>query len=246
MEIIPAIDLMDGKTVRLKQGRYRCKLSYDIAPVDAARRWVSMGAKRLHIVDLDGAKAGRPVNSGLIGKIVKAAKVPVEVGGGFRKNVDIQKALDKGVFRVVVGSKAFQDLGFAGKCVKKFGYKIIFSADLKGSLPSVQGWEKTIDADLFIILKRFCDFGVKEIIYTNIERDGMFSGPDIGGLKQILTKTGLKVILAGGIKTIGHIRQLKKLEKAGLSGVIVGRALYEGTLDLKEAVSVGEADNTMS
>ncbi|MBU0684104.1 MAG: 1-(5-phosphoribosyl)-5-[(5-phosphoribosylamino)methylideneamino]imidazole-4-carboxamide isomerase [Candidatus Omnitrophota bacterium] len=246
MRVIPAIDLIDGKTVRLEQGKYDCKLTYDIDPVSAACKWESLGAKLLHIVDLDGAKEGRPVNISVIEKIARAVNIPVEAGGGFRTQENIQQVLDKGVWRVVVGSRAFEDMSFTGDCVKTFGEKVIFSLDVKELRPSVRGWEETVDLDVSVVLDFFINLGVKEIIYTDIKRDGMLSGPNIEALKEILQKTTIKIISAGGVKTIEHIKMLKKLEKDGLSGVIIGRALYEDTLDLKEAVDVGEADNSVS
>lgn len=246
MKIIPAIDLIEGKTVRLEQGRYDRKLSYEISPVDAACKWATKGAELIHVVDLDGAREGRPVNLTLLEEIVRAARIPVEVGGGFRQKEDIQKALDKGVFRVVVGSKVLEDFSFAQECIKDFGAKVIFSVDVKGSSPSVRGWKKTIDMDVATVLERFVDFGLKEIIYTDIKSDGTLAGPNVDGLKRILEETDLKVISAGGVKTVDHIRDLKKLENMGLSGVIIGRALYEGTIELEEAISVGKTDNTVS
>ncbi|MFH1395688.1 MAG: 1-(5-phosphoribosyl)-5-[(5-phosphoribosylamino)methylideneamino]imidazole-4-carboxamide isomerase [Candidatus Omnitrophota bacterium] len=246
MRIIPAIDLIEGKTVRLEQGKYDCKLNYDIDPVDAARKWESMGAKLIHVVDLDGAKEGHPVNISVIEKIAKAVKVPVEAGGGFRTKENIQQVLDKGVWRVIIGSRAFEDMSFARDCVKTFGEKIIFSMDVKELRPSVHGWEKTVDLDISVILDFFVNLGVQEIIYTDIKKDGMLSGPSIDNLEKILKKAKIKIISAGGIKTIEHVKMLKKLEKDGISGVIIGRALYEGTINLKEAVDVGEADNSVS
>ncbi|MDP8258064.1 MAG: 1-(5-phosphoribosyl)-5-[(5-phosphoribosylamino)methylideneamino]imidazole-4-carboxamide isomerase [Candidatus Aadella gelida] len=252
MKIIPAIDLINGKTVRLEQGKYDRKLSYDIDPVDAARKWKSMGAELLHVIDLDGAKEGKPVNLNVVEKIVKEVGVPVEVGGGFRNTGDIQKAIDIGAFRVIIGSRAFEDRSFVGKCMKEFGDKVIFSVDVIDLKASVHGWMETIDDDIYKkLLPFFLSNGVKEMIYTDIKSDGMLSGPNIEALKSIFEHVDLKIVSAGGIKDIEHIRQLKKIEakpgqSRGVSGVIIGRALYEGTIDLKEAIDVSKENNTVS
>ncbi|RKY43134.1 MAG: 1-(5-phosphoribosyl)-5-[(5-phosphoribosylamino)methylideneamino]imidazole-4-carboxamide isomerase [Candidatus Makaraimicrobium thalassicum] len=246
MKVIPAIDLMDEKTVRLEQGQYERRLSYEIGPVDAARRWEAMGAEMIHIVDLDGARQGRPVNLPVVGKIAGTVSIPVEAGGGFRTEEDIQKALDSGVWRVVVGSRALEDLAFARKCMENFGERMIISIDVKDHVPSVQGWKKTVNVDLFTVLEWFSGFGAGEIIYTDIKKDGTLSGPDIDNLERILSRIKMSMISAGGVRTLDHIKQLKTLESQGLTGVIVGRALYEGTLDLKEAIDAGKADNPVS
>lgn len=246
MKIIPAIDLIDGKTVRLKQGEYNRKISYDIDPVEAACKWESMGAELIHIVDLDGARSGHPMNLDVVEKIIKTVKVPVEVGGGFREKKDIQDALDRGVSRVVIGSKAFEEIGFAKDCITGFGDKVILSGDAKNLKPQVHGWEKALDMDLFETLRKFVSFGAKEMIFTDIQKDGMLSGPSIDSLSKLLDEVDVKIVSAGGVKTVEHVYELKKLEDKGLSGVIVGRALYEGTIDLKEAINAGKKNNTMS
>ena len=246
MKIIPAVDIIGGKTVRLEQGRYDRKLSYDVSPVEAARRWEAAGAELIHVVDLDGAKEGRPVNLGVVKEIVKAVNIPVEVGGGFRKELDIKAALDHGVGRVIVGSKAFEDIDFARDCLENFKDRVILSVDAAGLKLKVRGWKEGVDIDFFEILKKFASFGATEIIYTDIKKDGMLSGPDIPGLKNILSRTGMNIVYAGGVKNIVHIKELTKLEQEGLGGVIVGRSLYEGTIDLKEAINAGKADNPVS
>lgn len=246
MKIIPAIDLIGGKTVRLEQGKYDHKLSYDIDPVDAAREWEAMGAELIHVVDLEGAKEGRPVNLPVVEKIVQAVNVPVEVGGGFRKQVDIKNALSHGAWRVIVGSKAFEDLDFARSCLETFRQRIILSVDAKNLEPRIRGWKKSTGVDIFVIMKKFASFGASEIIYTDIQRDGTLKGPNTENIERILKEVDVKIVCAGGVKTIEDIKSLKKLEEKGLSGVIVGRALYEGTINLKEAINVGKTDNPVS
>lgn len=240
MKIYPAIDLIGGKTVRLVQGDYDKKLSYDIDPVEAAVKWESMGAEFLHIVDLDGAKAGRPVNLDVAEKIAGAVRIPVEIGGGYRNIEDIQKALDKGMRRVIVGSKAFEDKAFAKECARKFGDRVIFSVDARNGRIMSEGWELESgcdDVDMIEMFVREC--GAKEIIYTDIQKDGMLTGPSTDKLEKILDGIEVNIVSAGGIKTVEHIKELKKIESKGLSGVIIGRALYDGTIDLEEAIDAG-------
>ncbi|MFH1552138.1 MAG: 1-(5-phosphoribosyl)-5-[(5-phosphoribosylamino)methylideneamino]imidazole-4-carboxamide isomerase [Candidatus Omnitrophota bacterium] len=246
MKIIPAVDIIGGKTVRLEQGRYDRQLNYEVTPVEAARQWESMGAEMIHVVDLDGAREGRPVNLDVVKEITRAVNIPVEVGGGFRKQIDIKDALDHGVKRVVIGSRALKEMDFARDCLESFREQVILSVDAKGFKPCVEGWEKEVDLDFFDTLKKFISFGAGEIIYTDIQKDGMLTGPSTESLKEILTEVDVNIISAGGVKTLEHIRELKKLERLGLSGVIIGRALYEGTINLKEAIYVGKENNPVS
>jgi phosphoribosylformimino-5-aminoimidazole carboxamide ribotide isomerase len=243
MKIIPAVDIIGGKTVRLEQGQYDRELNYDISPVEAARKWEAIGAELIHVVDLDGAKEGRPVNLDTIEEVVKAVNVPVEVGGGFRKELDIKDGLNRGIWRVVVGSSALEDLDFARNCVENFQDRIVLSVDAEGYKPRVRGWEKATELDLFEVMKKFVSFGAKELIYTDIKRDGTLTGPNIENIRKILTEVGVRIISAGGIKTVDHVKELKALEPMGLSGVIIGRALYDGTINLREAIDAGKTDN---
>ncbi len=246
MKIIPAIDIMKGKTVRLEQGKYDRKLDYAMTPIEAARKWEAMGAGLIHVVDLDGARAGKPENFPIAQDIAQAVKIPVEIGGGFREKSDIEYALGLGIWRVVIGSRALEDINFAKDCLESFGERVILSIDAENMEPRVHGWEKGTGLDLLDVLEKFISFGAKEIIYTDIQKDGTLSGPSVENLEKILKQLDVKIISAGGVKTVEHVKELKKLEGLGLSGVIIGRALYEGTIDLKEAINVGEADNTVS
>ena len=238
MKIIPAIDLIAGQTVRLEQGQYNNKLTYNINPIDAAKKWKAIGSKFLHIIDLDGAREGVPKNLDIVKNIINKIDIKIQLGGGFRKYEDIKKVLDFGVNRVIVGSRALEDLYFAETIFKEFNNKVIFSIDAKDFQPKIHGWEKSLDYDVFDLIEKFKSFGVQEIIFTDIKKDGMLSGPSIDVLKTILLKTKIKIISAGGIKTVQDVLALKQIENLGISGVIIGRALYEGTIDLKEAISV--------
>ena len=246
MKIFPAVDVIKGKTVRLEQGDFDRKLSYDMAPVDAARKWEDMGAEVIHVVDLEGAKAGGPRNLDIATEIARTVNVPVQLGGGFRRQIDIKKALNAGVWRVVVGSKALEEFAFARDVIETFKDRVIISVDAKSYDLKSRGWEEKVEGEFFYVLDKFVSFGAKEIIYTDILVDGTLSGPSIDRIEEILDKVDVKIIAAGGIKDVEHIRQMKRLEPKGLTGVIIGRALYEGTIDLKEAIDAGKADSAVS
>jgi len=246
MKIIPAIDIIDGRTVRLEKGRYDQKLSYAVDPVEAAREWELLGAELLHVIDLDGARQGGPVNLYVIEEIARAVNIPIQVGGGYRRESDIKWALDKGEWRVVVGTKALEEVDFARDIIDVFKERVILSVDADREKIHTHGWSKALDLNLSDVIERFISFGAKEIIYTDISKDGTLSGPDTDLLKKVFEKHNASFIYAGGIRTIDHLRELRALEKAGLIGIIVGRALYDGTLDLKEAIDACEADNTVS
>ena len=245
MKVIPAIDIMGGRTVRLEQGRYDRRLRYDIAPVDAAREWESRGAELIHVVDLDGARDGWPVNLSVVSAIAQAVNIPVEAGGGFRNEADIEKALGTGIWRVVVGSKALEEKDFARNILENFREQVIPSLDADKDRLRIHGWKKPLDLDIFKALDRFVSYGAGEVIYTAISKDGTLAGPDTGSLKKIIGEFDIGFIYAGGVKNVEHIRELKELEHMGLTGVIVGRALYDGTLDLGEAINACKADNPM-
>jgi phosphoribosylformimino-5-aminoimidazole carboxamide ribotide isomerase len=246
MKVIPAIDIIGGKTVRLVRGSYSRKMSYTVHPVDAAREWESCGAGFLHVVDLDGAKAGKPVNLDVAEQIAKSVDIPVELGGGYRKVSDIKKALDKGIWRIIIGSKAIEEPEFAREVIKSFKSRVILSVDADKEKLKTRGWERSVGLNIFEMVEKFKAYGAKEMIYTDISRDGTLSGPDAVFLKKFLIRTKIKCVYAGGIKTLAHIKKLKKLSGLGLTGVVVGRSIYDGTLDLEEAVNACEEDNTVS
>lgn len=236
MLIIPAIDLQGGSVVRLVQG-YKEKKVYSNDPVKVAKAWVNQGAKFLHIVDLDGAFSGVAKNLKSVKAIIRAIKVPVEFGGGVRSIATINKMLKLGVARVVLGTKAIEDKEFLKNAFAKFGDKIIVGVDAKEGKLMVKGWKagyKNTDAIEFSLqLKKI---GFKELIYTDILKDGTLSGPNIGEIKRLLKITGLKIVASGGISRLSDLDKLKMLEKDGLSAVIIGKALYEGRFTLPQAL----------
>lgn len=239
MLIIPAIDLKDGCVVRYVRGRLDKKV-YSKDPLKTARHWVKAGARLLHIVDLDGAFTGTPKNLDIVKAIAENVCLPIQFGGGIRKIETIKKLLDWGVWRVVLGTKAVVDKAFLKKAFSKFNQGIIVSLDTKDNLLSIKGWKNTYKKmgvlSFAMMLK---DMGFKQLIYTDTLKDGTLSGPNIKAIKGLLKETGLKLIASGGISSLEDIYKLKKLEGRGLSGVIIGKALYEGKFTLSEAQTYG-------
>ncbi|MBL7070993.1 MAG: 1-(5-phosphoribosyl)-5-[(5-phosphoribosylamino)methylideneamino]imidazole-4-carboxamide isomerase [Candidatus Omnitrophica bacterium] len=238
MQIIPAIDLKDGKVVRLTRGDYQQVKVYSDDPVRIAKNWQDQGASTLHIVDLDGALAGKPKNSGSVAKIVKAVGIPVELGGGLRSEKDISGAFKSGASKVVLGSKAVEEVDVVKDAINKYGEKIIVSIDSRDGLVMLQGWTKASTVKAIDLAKKVEGLGAFAVIYTDITVDGTLSGPNLDGLDDFLSKVNISVISAGGISSLDDIKRLKALDRKNLYGVIVGKALYEGALDLKEAISI--------
>lgn len=239
MLIIPAIDLKDGCVVRLRQGKAEDKTIYSFDAVKIARQWKAQGAGLIHIVDLDGAFSGRPKNISLVKKILKSIDTRIEFGGGVRNLATIKALLDLGVYRVALGTRAIEDPVFLTEAFKKFKNKIIVSIDAQSGRMKTKGWKKdSKEKDLISFARSLGKIGFKRLIYTDTLKDGTLTGPDIKGVTEILKKTGLKVIASGGVSSLGDLVKLSKLERYGLEGVIVGKALYEGRFTLKEALGI--------
>jgi len=238
MLIIPAIDLRGGKVVRLFQGRFDREKIYSSDPVKAAKHWAKQGAKFLHIVDLDGASGGSPKNLDALKKIIAQVGIPLEFGGGVRSMETISALLGLGVQRVVLGTRAANDEQFLKKAFKKFADKIIVSIDAKADKVLTQGWKNSTSKEVLDFAGELKGIGFKQVIYTDISRDGALSGPNILGIKELIRKTGLNVIASGGVSDLKDLIKLKGLQKKGVSGVIVGKALYEGKFTLAEALKI--------
>ncbi len=237
MIIFPAIDLRGGKCVRLIQGDFDKETVYSDDPQATALKWQFLGAKFLHVVDLDGARAGSPQNLDAIKKILAAVKIPIEVGGGIRTLEDTEKLLSLGVRRVILGSVAVENISLVEAAVKKFGDKIVVGIDARGGFVAVHGWEKSSAVKADELAKKIVAAGVKTIIYTDISKDGMLSGVNTKTFTELAKYSGAEIIASGGVKSIEDIRALKA---AGIAGVIVGKAIYTGALDLKSAIEVVE------
>jgi len=239
MLIIPAIDLKDGCVVRYVQGKLNKKV-YSRDPVKTAKHWAIQGAQMIHVVDLDGAFSGEPLNIGIVKEIAANVNVPIQFGGGVRKSETIKTLIEAGVSRVILGTRAIEDDKFLKKAYKDFGDKVIISLDAKDDSLATKGWKETAKKvkvlDFALRLKKM---GFKEVVYTDTLKDGTLKGPNILGIKNLLKATGLKVIASGGMSSLEDVRKLKILEKSGLVGVIIGKALYEGKFTLPQAIKLG-------
>ncbi len=240
MLVIPAIDIKGGRVVRLLQGKYEEETIYSDDPVSVARDWQDKGAMLVHIVDLDGALMGELKNIEIVEKIVESITIPVELGGGIRSKSDISLAMEKGISRVVLGTKACTDEQFIKEMILEFGEKVIASIDVKYERVASSGWTATEQISATELARKMEELGVRGIIYTDISRDGTLRGPDIDGITRMLRAVNIPLIASGGISCLEDIYSLKKLEKEGLLGVITGKALYEGRIDLTQAIEVAK------
>ena len=234
MQIYPAIDLRDGKCVRLKQGDYAQETVFGADPAAMAQRWVSEGATYLHLVDLDGAKEGRPTNGRSIRAIVKAAGVPCQLGGGLRTENDIHEALSWGVTRVIVGTKALESPAWLGQMAQRFPGRIVLGIDAKNGKVATGGWLDVSEIDALDLARQCARPPLSAIIYTDISRDGMMQGANVSAMAAMAAAVPVPVIASGGVTNLDDVR---RLQESGLAGCIIGRALYEGQLSLREVVA---------
>ncbi len=241
MLFIPAIDLREGKVVRLFQGDYEKTKVYGENPLEYALFFEREGAKRLHIIDLDGAKVGKPLHMPLIKEIAKNLNIPVQVGGGIRDKENISSYLEDKVSQVILGTKALESREFLKEVCAAFPERIIVSVDVRGERVALSGWLDLSEVGYLDFLEELNSFPLFAVILTLIERDGTGKGVELERLEKALTITKHKLILAGGVTTTEDITKLKPFEKKGLYGVISGRALYEGTLNLREALKIAES-----
>lgn len=236
MIAIPAIDIRGGRVVRLAQGRFSDETVYGESPVDVAKRWEACGAGMIHVVDLDGAREGAPKNLGLARQIAQAVRAKVELGGGIRDEAAIASAIDAGVSSVVIGTRALDERFLEG-ALRRFGDKIVVGIDASEGIVVTEGWVHKTKATALELARKVESLGVRTIIYTDVSKDGMLGGPNIGSLKELVSATKMDVVLAGGISSVDDIRRLKGLGLGNLAGVIIGKALYEGRVDLGEAIA---------
>ncbi len=239
MQLYPAIDMKNGQCVRLRQGAFKDITIYSDAPEKVAAHWQEKGASFLHLVDLDGALAGYSVNEEVIRRIADTVSIPIEIGGGIRSKEAVERMLDLGVRRVIIGTKAAEHPEFLRNMVRTFGEEaIVAGVDAKDGMVAVEGWEKVSSltaSDLCLTMK---EYGVRHIVYTDISRDGMLSGPNVEATRKLTEETGLDIIASGGVSCM---EDLKCLHEAGIRGAIIGKALYENRIDLAEAVRLYEA-----
>ena len=241
MLLIPAIDLKGGRCVRLRQGRMDDDTVFSDDPLAVARRWVEAGARRLHIVDLDGAVAGKPVNAAIIHRIVESfPEVPLQVGGGIRDEETIEAYLDAGVRYVIIGTTAVNEPHFVGDVAVAYPGHVIVALDAKDGKVAIDGWSKLSNHDVIDLAQHFERDGVEAIIYTDISRDGMLSGLNVASTVRLAQAIAIPVIASGGIATLDDIRALAEVAGEGVAGAILGRALYEGKLDFAECQRLGD------
>lgn len=237
LEILPSIDLRGGQVVRLQQGDYARQINYAADPIETARSFAAAGARWMHIVDLDGAKVGRPVQTDLMARIIAASGLQVQVGGGIRSTEDIQRLLDLGAERVVVGTKAMEDWAWFEWLAKdpSFRHKLVLALDAKEGWVVTKGWTQTSQKRAADIAEEVSDWPLGGILYTDVAKDGMLQGPNVEQTASLAAAGKVPVIASGGV---GHIDHIKRLRGTAVWGVIVGRSLYEGTVDLREAIRV--------
>ena len=238
MIVIPAIDLKDGKCVRLAQGDFDRMTVYSGDPVSMALRWQAAGAKRLHVVDLDGSRAGMPCNREVIRDIVSHVMIPVQVGGGIRDLATVKSYLAMGVKWAILGTAVLRDERFVSEACQKYPERIILGIDAAGSRVAVQGWTESTEESVLDIARRYAADGPAAIVYTDIQRDGMETGVNLEATRGLAEAVGIPVIASGGVAGLGDIEKLLPLERHGVMGVIIGRAIYSGALNLEEAIGL--------
>ena len=233
MQIYPAIDIIDGKAVRLTQGKFDNVEIFNDDPVRAAEQWVKKGATYLHLVDLDGARYGKTFVTDTIKHIKKAFDIPIETGGGVRSIEDVELRIAAGASRVIIGTAAVKNPELVKKAVELYGTKIALGVDAKNGMAAVSGWEEVSGITAVDLCMQMKEYGVRDVIYTDISKDGMMSGPNIDSTKELIEKTGMDIIASGGVSTIQDIENLQNI---GAAGVIIGKALFNGALDLEKVI----------
>ncbi len=236
MRIYPAIDIIDGACVRLVQGDYSRKTKFNDSPLEVAKRWEALGGEFIHIVDLDGAKSGKMPNFELIKNIAQSLSVPIEVGGGIRDMDAIEKYLENGVARVILGTSALSKPELVKEAVLKYGDRIAVGIDAKDGMVAVNGWEEVSQTPAIEMAKEMEKIGVKYIIYTDIATDGMLSGPNLDAMQEMVNAVSANIIASGGVTAIEDVEALKNV---GVEGAIIGKALYMDRIDLSEAIRKG-------
>jgi phosphoribosylformimino-5-aminoimidazole carboxamide ribotide isomerase len=236
MILLPAVDILGGRAVRLARGDFNSQTVYDADPLDAARRWVGEGAPALHVVDLDGARSGTPGNLDQVARIAAALEVPVQVGGGLRSAASVRAAIDAGATRVVLGTAAYNDVDLLDEVLAEFGDRVIASVDARDGRLATAGWTEQTEIPDESVIERLGHRGVRRFVYSSIERDGMLEGPDLDAVARIAQIVRGTFTYSGGIASLDDLRSLAALRQVNLGGVIVGKALYEQRFGVAEAL----------
>lgn len=237
MIIYPAVDVKDGRCVRLAQGEFNKVTVYSDSPVEMALKWEQLGAEYLHVVDLDGARTGLAQNIPVISEMAVKLGIPVQLGGGIRTIEMIENVLCKGIQRIILGTSAVKEPSLVKQAVKTFEGSVVIGIDAKEGMVAIEGWAKTSEFTAVGFAKKMEELGTKTIIYTDISRDGMLQGPNLKAMEEMVKAVDIEVIASGGVSNLEDIRRLKEV---GVSGVIVGKALYTGDLDLKKAIEIAK------
>ena len=240
MVVFPAVDIQGGKGVRLYQGDFSKEKVYAEDPLTLAQRWEGEGAEHLHLVDLDGARLGSPENREQILRIRKGVRIPIQVGGGIRTREDARIYLEAGIERVILGTVVFKFPERFQEINAAFPARVVVGIDAAGGKVKVEGWQEGTEVYAWDLARKVKEWGGNQVIFTDINRDGTLGGPDLGVYKKFAETVNMKIIVAGGISKIEHVRRIKELENLGIFGLIIGKALYEGTINLKEAIQAAK------
>jgi phosphoribosylformimino-5-aminoimidazole carboxamide ribotide isomerase len=235
MILLPAIDIIDGKAVRLARGDFSERTDYDADPLDAAKRWVDAGARALHVVDLDGARTGVPANVAHVQRITEALPVPVQVGGGLRSLDAVAAVVQAGAVRVILGTAAFRDPEFLDAAVSAYPDQVVVSVDARGGRVAAAGWTEETELQVVDALQGLQARGVRRFVYSNIDRDGMLTGPDLDGAREVAASIEDSFVYSGGVSDLDDLAALAGLGESKMTGVIVGKAIYERRFDVGEA-----------
>jgi phosphoribosylformimino-5-aminoimidazole carboxamide ribotide isomerase len=238
MILLPAVDILEGKAVRLARGEFGESTVYDADPLDAARRWVRAGARRLHVVDLDGARSGAPVNMEHIRRIASTVDVPIQVGGGLRTIEAVRDVVRAGATRVVIGTAAYTDVDFLDEVVEELGDRVVVSIDARAGKLAGAGWTEQTDIPIEAVIEQLGARGVVRFVYSSIDRDGMLGGPDLDGARRVADAVRGTYAYSGGVSSLDDLRSLVELRQVNLRAVIVGKALYEGRFTIADAQAV--------
>lgn len=234
MILLPAVDILGGKAVRLAQGAFDQPTVYDDDPLEAALRWVRDGARALHVVDLDGARSGRPVNLGHVARIAREAGVPIQAGGGLRTVEAIERTVEAGAQRVVIGTAAYRDLDLLDEAIARVGERLVVSVDARGGRLAASGWLEQTELPVEAAIERLGARGVRRFVYSSIDHDGLLGGPDLQGMRRVAQAVRGSFVYSGGVSSLEDLRAVSELRQVNLTGVIVGTALYEGRFNVRQ------------